>query len=402
MIILAVISIVGIIVVQVYWVSRAVLEEEESFDHNVRMSLRAVADNMCQIDGNELISNKPIDRVSSNYFIARLQYNIDIGVLEQLINQQFKERGIELDYEYGVYNCENDRMVFGNQVSFASQRSVSTVSVPKLAEDEYYFGVYFPSKTKGLLSKMSLWKFMTAGTLVMIVFFGYGLVVVLKQKRLSEIQKEFIDNVTHELKTPLATLKLSAEALQQQPTAEKSDRYARIILEETERLEQHVEKVLTTSILDKGGRLEKQLIDLDELISDLTEKFKVEYEGIHWELICNPVGTILTNRGAFETIIRNLVDNAAKYGNGHVGLVTRRKKQFIEVIVYDNGPGIPANYEKKIFKKFFRVPQDDVHAVKGHGLGMYLVEQNVKLIGGKIRLDQHAEHTSFIVQIPMK
>ncbi len=401
MIILAVISLVGIILVQVYWVSKAVSEEEEAFDHNVRMSLRSVADNMCQIDGNELIANKPIDRVASNYFIARLQYNIDVGVLEQLINKQFKERNIELDYEYGVYNCENDQMVFGNQVSFASQNDFSSVSIPKLAEDEYYFGVYFPGKTAGLLGQMSLWKFMTAGTLVMIVFFGYGLVVVLKQRRLSEIQKEFIDNVTHELKTPLATLKLSAEALQNGGSVDKTERYAQIILEETERLEHHVNKVLTTSILDVRSKVDFQKVELNEMLEELVSKFKNEYEQVDWEIKLETVSPISSNHESLETIIRNLVDNAVKYGRSQVGISLTKMKNTAEIRVSDDGPGIPQEYEKKIFTKFFRVPTDDVHDVKGYGLGMYLVQQNAKLIGGKISLDQR-QKTMFILQIPIK
>ena len=153
MILLAVISFIGIIAVQVYWVSRAVEEQEQAFDHNVRMSLRSVADAMCQIDGNDLIGNKPIDRVASNYFVARLQYNIDISNLERLISDQFETRGVNIDYEYGVYNCESDQMVFGEFVSQSggTPKKEPRLDFPILKEDEYYFGVYFPSKTTGLL-----------------------------------------------------------------------------------------------------------------------------------------------------------------------------------------------------------------------------------------------------------
>ena len=399
---LAVISLIGIIVVQVYWVSQAVSEKEETFDHNVRMSLRAVADHMCQIDGNELIVSKPIDRVDRNYFIARLRYNIDVSVLEKLINKQFQDRDINQDYEYGVYNCENDQMVFGNQVSLASTDEQSKVSIPLLQEDAYYFGVYFPNMTGGLLSQMNIWKFMTAGTMLMIIFFGYGLIVVLKQRRLSEIQKDFIDNMTHELKTPLATLKLTSEALQAQENPEKAKKYANIIEQETSRLDRHVEQVLSSSLLDEEAILIRNRLHVEAFLAGLFEAFKHANEGVKWESSFSNLGEVETNQAALETVVRNLLDNALKYGNGEVGLSAKCSSGQLNIEVSDNGEGIEDKYSKKIFDKFFRIPSDDVHNVKGYGLGMYLVKQNLKRIQGKIQMKRVEEKTIFIVQIPSK
>ncbi len=399
MIIMAIISLVGIIVIQIYWVSQAVSEQEEEFDHNVRMSLRAVADNMCQIDGNELIPNKPIDRVSRNYFVARLRYNIEIGALERLISEQFATRGIEVDYEYGVYNCENDQMVFGNQVAYG--KAASEISIPELRDDEYYFGVYFPNKTGGLLSELNLWKFMSLATILMLVFFGYGLVVVLKQRRLSEVQKDFIDNVTHELKTPLATLRLAADALNSTNDATRQIQFAKIIDDETQRLEQQVDKILSSSVLENRGVVTKDDVYLEEVFDELILEWKQEYPGILWRLDLQYLPVIQSNKDCLRTILRNLVDNAAKYGNGQVGIASRSVGRFIEITISDNGPGIPDEFRSKIFDKFFRVPSANVHDVKGYGLGMYLVKESLKLIGGRCTVKSE-EGARITIKLPAK
>lgn len=401
MIMLGVISIIGIIAVQVYWVSLSITAEEETFDHNVRMSMRAVADNMCQIDGNELISNKPIDRISRNYFVARLRYNIDISVLDSLIKYQFDSRDINQDYEYGVYNCESNQMVFGNQVLYNNDARASRISLPKLAADEYYFGVFFPNKTGGLLANMSLWKYMTGAMILMLGFFGYGLVVVLKQRRLSEIQKDFIDNVTHELKTPLATLRLSADAIQKSTDLMKVQKYAEIIYQETYRLEQHVNQILTSSGIEQGTIDTKQNIDIDQYLKGLSDQLQLEYPTVKWEWKVEPIGHLMLSMKCLETIIRNLVDNAAKYGNGEVRISATRKSKTLEIMVEDNGPGIPIAYQKKIYDKFFRVPTENVHDVKGYGLGMYLVKENCKHMRAQIVMNSGSNGTSFIVQIPI-
>ncbi len=398
---MGVLALIGLIAVQVYWVSISVTAEEEIFDHNVRMSMRAVADNMCQIDGNELIADKPIDRISRNYFVARLQYNIDVSVLDSLIKYQFERRGIHQDFEYGVYNCESDRMVFGSQVSQSSDNKANRISLPKLAADEYYFGVYFPNKTGGLLTNLMLWKYMTAATLLILVFFTYGLVVVLKQRRLSEIQRDFIDNVTHELKTPLATLKLSAEAIMANGDPAKVEKYASIIRQETSRLEQQIEQILASSLMDSPENKPLEIIDLSEFFARIQAQLSDVHTRVNWDFQLEVLPKIKTNQQSLETIVLNVVDNAVKYGNGKISMKSQVIGRHVQLTIKDNGRGIPKMYHKKIFKKFFRVPTSNVHDVKGYGLGMYLVQEHLRRINGTISLTSDSSGTEFIISLPI-
>lgn len=396
MIAFAVISVISLIAVQVYWVSRAVDEQEETFDHNVRMSLRSVADGMCQIDGNELIASKPIDRVANNYFIARLRYNIDVKSLQRLISNEFEKRNILQDYEYGVYNCENDRMVFGSQVSLAGGRTTD-IKIPRLDEDEYYFGVYFPNKRGALLMELSVWKYMTAGSAMMLLFFSYGLVVVLKQRRLTEVQHEFIDNVTHELKTPIATLRLASDALKDQ----YSEAYVRIISEETERLQSQVEQIVQASMVEKI-KASEELVDVSNLVEMAVERWQNENSMINWQTNIEADCKLVTNRTSLEISLNNLLDNAIKYGKGEVAVQLNRTIDNVVISVIDNGPGVPEKYRKKIFNKFFRVPTQDVHDVKGYGLGMFLVKEHLKKLKGRIDYRRVNQKTLFTINLPIK
>ena len=135
--------------------------------------------------------------------------------------------------------------------------------------------------------------------------------------------------------------------------------------------------------------------------SELMKKFKLEYEGIMWEINLEESDSIIkTHNQKLETILRNLVDNAVKYGNGEVGIFSQSTKRNFEITISDNGSGIPEKYREKIFDKFFRIPTDNRHDVKGYGLGMYLVKQYLKGIRGSIHFESGPNGSSFIIRLP--
>ena len=198
LILLGVVAIAGIMFTQIYWVSRAMDSHEEQFNRSVQMALKSVVESLCVINGNDMPSNDPIDQVSSNYFIARTNYKIDLKSLDYLITGEFQKRNIELDFEYGVYDCQTDQMVYGQFVTMSGEvEQAPTGKLPDLIKDEYYFGVYFPSKKAGLVSEMGFWQFTTVLTLLIVAFFGYAMFIILRQKRMSEIQKDFFNNIAN-------------------------------------------------------------------------------------------------------------------------------------------------------------------------------------------------------------
>lgn len=403
MVILGTLSMVAILIVQVFWVTQAINKQEELFNRSVQMAMRNVVEALCEVNGNDIPSNDPIDQLSSNYFIARTNYRIDLKSLDYLLKAELQKRNIDQDYEYGVYDCQTNRMVYGDFVSVHDKagKTKPTGQLPTLVNDEYYFGIYFPGKKAGLVSNLGIWQVTSALTLLILVFFSYALFVILKQKRLSEIQRDFINNMTHEFKTPLATLQVSAEVLQKEASGERQKKYASIMKSELSRLEQHVHQLLETSLLDYSANKKESHFQPKAILDRLPEKFGNQ-AGKSLEAT-NELAVDTLIKGdvvIFETIIFNLLDNAFKYGGTKVIFEAREKDRKIEIGVTNDGPSIPRKEQSKIFQKFYRIHQGDLHDVKGFGLGLYFVKQGAKSMHGKVTLRSKEHTTTFTLTIP--
>ena len=386
-VILAILSLVGIIGTQVFWLSRAIDQQDQVFNHNVQVALRNVVESLCEANGKDFPSINPIEQVSGNYFIVRTNDKIDLTNLEYLISAEIKKRAISQDFEYGVYDCANDQMVYAENVNleYAGDRD----PIPQLKNDEYYFGVYFPEKSKNLFAGFDLWKFTSAISLVVIIFFGYALFVILRQKRLSEVQKDFINNVSHELKTPLATLSLASATLGERST-EKDQKYVGIIQKEVGRLQKNVEDILHSALLESDLKVKTEPLDVRTFLERLMKEIKEEYASkmIGWDLKIEGVSAIKSNQKLLENVLRNLIDNAVKYGAKNIKLRASQDSKKTMISVIDDGVGIAPRHHKRIFRKFYRIPEpNNQHNQKGFGLGLHIVSSLIRKLGGKIRLE---------------
>jgi two-component system phosphate regulon sensor histidine kinase PhoR len=400
LIILAVLTLLGIVGTQVFWLNRAIEQQDQVFNYNVQVALRNVVESLCEANGKDFPTVNPVEQVSGNYFIVRTNDRIDLANLEYLISAEIKKRSISQDFEYGVYDCANDRMVYAENVNLKAESNQNIM--PVLKNDEYYFGVYFPEKSRNLFAGFDLWKFTTVITLVVIIFFGFALFVILRQKRLSEVQKDFINNVSHELKTPLATLSLASHSLAEK--SKEENRYLNIIQSEVGRLQKNVEDILHASLVETKTDFEKERIILSSFLEKLIQELKGQYTSqmVSWKLEIDADQAIQSNKVLLENIIRNLVDNAVKYGGKEIKIHVHQSLKKTQVSISDNGKGIPEPYQKKIFTKFFRVPdQQHQHNEKGFGLGLHIVKSAVSKLGGKIDLNSKVgAGSTFIITIP--
>ena len=213
-IILGIISITGIIVIQVYLLQKNFSIKERQLNQSIQIALRNVAVMLSEYNNATLPYDNVVYQYSSNYYLVNVNDIIDAELLEHYLKKELKKINLNLDFEYGIYDCHTDRMVYGNYVQMTDKPSrKSKKPLPKYDEYVYYFGVFFPGRQKYILSDFIAWYILTAILLIVILFFGYTQFVIMRQKQLSEIQKDFIDNLTHEFKTPITSLKLSAEAL---------------------------------------------------------------------------------------------------------------------------------------------------------------------------------------------
>ncbi len=386
LIILAVMSLLGIVGTQVFWLNRAIEQQDQVFSYNVQVALRNVVESLCEANGKDFPTVNPVEQISGNYFIVRTNDRIDLVNLEYLISAEIKKRSISQDFEYGVYDCANDKMVYAENVNL--ERSEEKVPIPVLKNDEYYFGVYFPEKSRNLIAGFDLWKFTTAIAMVVIIFFGYALFVILRQKRLSEIQKDFINNVSHELKTPLATLSLASNSLTGHVN-DKGNKYMDIIKGEVSRLKNNVDTILHASFSENRNTIQKENIQLTSFFNGLLQEFQSQYAPnmISWSLNLVAERSLRTDSSILEKILRNLVENAVKYGGENIQLDVFQDQKQTTISVIDDGQGIPKAHQNKIFKKFYRIPDTQhQHNQKGFGLGLQIVKISVRQLGGRIKL----------------
>ena len=410
---MAAISIIGIAVTQIYWVGRALDIRENQFNRDVNTALSNVAARVSEINKAPAPATNPVNQLSTNYFVVAVNDVVDAGLLEFLLVSEFEKKNIRADFEYGVYDCSDKCMVYGKFVSSKPDRKLANMTdLPTWNEEGYYFGVQFPFLQANLLSQMGIWGFSSAVLLVVVLFFIYTLLAILKQKRLSEVQKDFINNMTHEFKTPIATIAISSEVLKSPGISNEPDRllkYATVIENESHRLKQQVDRVLQMAQLDeKKIDLSLGPIDGHEWLTGIAQNcslaMKVREGGIGLQL--NAVQCrIKGDKLHLTNVVNNLIDNAVKYNNDPVPRIhirTYNKKGRFCLEVEDNGIGIAPENHDRVFERFYRVPTGNVHNVKGFGLGLNYVKLIVEAHKGSISLDSTpGKGTTFKISLPL-
>jgi two-component system phosphate regulon sensor histidine kinase PhoR len=412
-VLLAALSIVGITITQIYWVRRAFDLKEAEFERTVNTALYNVAHQIFDINNTPSPANNPVKQLSTNYFVVMVNSEIDTNLLEFLLRNEFEKRGIIADFEYGVYDCSSERMVYGDYVPLkTAKENITTKNLPKWSNQGYYFGVQFPNRAAHIINQMGIWSFSSVVLLLVITFFAYTLFVILKQKRLSEIQKDFINNMTHEFKTPIATIAVSTEVLKDPAIIRQPERllnYAGIIERENIRLKQQVERVLQMARLDKEDiGLKKERVDIHQLIQDAIRTHTMALQertgSLHCEL--NATETELSvDKLHLTNVFNNLLDNAIKYCKTipEITIKSFNHSKGFTVEVGDNGIGISPENQKRVFQKFYRVPTGNVHDVKGFGLGLSYAKTIVRAHGGEITLQSElGRGCSFKIYFPFQ
>lgn len=409
---LATVSIAGLFATQLYWMDKAFDLREREFNDRVNIALRSVAQEI-------LILNKdssdvpPVKQVSSNYFIVSTNDTLHPYLLESLLENEFRSRNLSINFEYSIYDCFNDSLVFGGAVSLTDRPVANTERpvIPKWDRDSHYFGVYFPKKDSYLLNQMGIWLFSSTILLVVIIFFAYTIWVILKQKRLSEIKNDFINNMTHELKTPISTISASAELLKVgnlDDHPEKRNRYYQIIGDESNRLKLQVEKVLQMAQFDRSDiDLNLAPHDAHELIRKAAASVRILLDERKGDIAFHFHATdpfIEVDELHFTNIIRNLLDNAIKYCTDapQIEVSTEDGSKELIIQIRDNGIGIRPSHRKQVFEKFYRVPTGNVHDVKGFGLGLYYVQSLITAHNGNVDVTSNGDGSTFTLRFPRK
>ncbi len=398
-ILLAIVSIAGVLFIQFVLLRNSYKYSEKQFAESTTVALKEVAWQLLQETGEiaNFDSIAPVEIVTGNLYRVYVHV-FDREQLKQHLIEELKKHDIYSNFEFAVFNPETEQMGEGTLISHGKEDEQTFFTFPLSERCTYYFSVHFPNRTSYFNSQLSIWYFFTCLLLMVVAFFGYALWVIIKQRRLSEIQKNFINNLAHELKTPISSIGLSAKVINDKKILETPLRlfeYARIIQEQNSRLSKNVENVLNLASIEKNRiYLDKEKINVAVFLRETVGHFKQSDFGRKATISICTNGfspTVLADKFHFSNLIVNILENAVKYceKGAVIGIGLKKKKNKYELEIADNGIGISQEHRKKIFKKFYRVPTGNVHNVKGFGLGLDYVRKIAKAQGWKIRVDEN-------------
>lgn len=412
-VLLGAIAIIGIIVIQLYFMKREWSNKEKQFAQTVTICLRNVATKIYKINQTTPTTPNPVRQLSSNYFVVDLNSELDANILEHYLRTEFEKYNIQTDYEYGIYNCESDVMEYGNYLfnNGTVKQDAESVDLPKYSGYNYYFGVNFPLLTNTIAGEMTIWFFLVGILAISVIFFAYSIFVILNQKKLSELQRDFINNMTHEFKTPIASINIAADVISNPDSIREPSRiltYGSVIKQEVSRLNDQVDKVLQIARIEKSGiHLRMEILDLYEILSKVVENCKANH-GEDVKILTELSGEIVyveADRNHLLNIFYNLLDNAVKYSGDspEIQIKAHIEGSKVFISISDNGPGISKFHQKRIFQKFYRIPTANIHDVKGFGLGLFYVKSICDAHRWKISIDpSRAGGSAFILELPIK
>jgi len=459
------VTLITLMVIQVYWIKNAVMVKHAIFSRNVSDAVTKAVYNIERIDRANMIRIKKNSLRSSHinflnrkdslnlyllnnfssfghsavkepfltagirtsHLVERMfnipsrdmqlvENRVSKKLIDSLLKIEFRAAGLNTKYEFGVYSPTRNKLVLqktGKYPKELLESSFRYLLFPgEIFSPQNLLMIYFPNERQYVITR--IW-FLLASSVVLILAiifsFTYVVTTVFRQKKLSEIKNDFINNMTHEFKTPISTISLACQALSDKDIVKNSavyDSYISIIDEENSRLQGMAERILQSARLQKGEivlKLEK--INLHDVLRDAIQKVSMQIEKkggkITMELNAeNP--DIVADRVHITNIIFNLLDNANKYTPWApiIFIRTQNINKGILFSIKDNGIGISGSNQKKVFDKLFRVPTGNVHDVKGFGLGLSYVKTIVEKHNGKITLDSELNKGStFSVYLPL-
>lgn len=335
---------------------------------------------------------------------------LDPAMLDSLISEQLSNKGIETPYVFGVLDPFENALYYEGEAEgmidlIDSEHKVNLFPGNVFA-DPNYLTVFFPDSQKYLLRTM--WgMLLTSAIFILVIIFSFSYTVntIFRQKKLSEIKNDFINNMTHELKTPISTISLACQALVD-PDFKKDENtvmnYVGVIDDENKRLGRVVESVLQTAIIDKGEmKLKTEKIDVHDIIDHVVNNMKIRVERLNGRILKDLDAArfiINADRTHITNVISNLLDNAIKYMDPErepqIVIETHSYEDGITITVQDNGMGISKENQRKIFDKLFRVPTGNVHNVKGFGLGLSYVKSIMEAHNGTVSVESELKKGS--------
>ncbi len=408
-----------------HWFTTQTIMDRDTIFHEI--NLNRLRDKMISKDGDKLKDLKLlnndlvyVDVLTQN--LKRKEINLKERINQSKLETELKSildnNNITRKFEYAVVAGKKRPYFQSNQFNYLNKNKIfqkklfpNDTETESIVGTDYTLYIYFPSRYIELDTIPSIIITSILLVLVILIIFVVTIYVILRQKKLSEMKNDFINNMTHELKTPISTISLASQMLKDTSVAKKESDYSQIssiIDAESRRLGMHVEKVLQMAIIDRdGAKLKCKRMDIhkiiDQIITNISIKVKEKNGSINANL--NATDTMVYGDELhLSNVFINLIDNAIKYSddNLQIDISTQNNKNYIIIKIKDNGIGITKENQKRIFEKFYRVHTGNVHNVKGFGLGLSYVKKIVEQHKGQIALkSESGKGSEFTVSMPL-
>jgi two-component system phosphate regulon sensor histidine kinase PhoR len=390
---------------------------------NITVSSKSRNNNTDNPTNDTASQNKDTDRKNLVDQVVNQMFSMSPGahgyikpeLIKKFVEKALIRQGIKTGFEFAV-NKWGDHVAFCSK-GFKPDKRTELYHVQLTPDDIFdntnILSIYFPNRRNFIISSLGFMSVSSSFlTLFLLVTYAFTLYVILRQKRLSEMKSDFVNNMTHELKTPISTISLASQMLSDKsitPADKNYDRISTIITEESRRLGYQVERVLQMAKFDQGDlKLHFKNVSVHEIIESVISNFILQVESKEGVLIPSlhaENDQIKADPIHLSNVISNLLDNAVKYTPEHpeIYIETRNIEQFLQITVRDNGIGISKSHQRRIFDKFYRVSTGNIHNVKGFGLGLSYVKKIMQEHQGVINVESEPGTGSiFIVKLPLK
>jgi two-component system phosphate regulon sensor histidine kinase PhoR len=413
-IILAAFSLAGIIATQAFWIKKAWKISQKQYDHRADEALNDVIDELKDYSDSTYRVLHRLPGLKTKEKPGAILDVIDTVILDSLMHKYIDYHRLSDNFEYAVVKTKDNSVLYASP----GYHKIRPKCKPYKAclsciwkEEYYHLSLCFPNQNKAVLVELSMWLFWSS-LFILIIIFSFSCVIytILRQKKLSEMKNDFINNMTHEFKTPISTISLASEVLLNSETdtsVERVKKYSKIIFDENQRMRYQVERVLSMAQHEKGElKLNKTKVDIHELITYTTENlfYGDQEKRMELKFRFGATRTLLNlDELHITNVIKNIVENAYKYSREDpvLEIITADFQNGVLISFKDNGTGISYENQKHIFEKFYRVPTGNVHNVKGFGLGLYYVRTMVEAHKGFINVHSELNKGSrFDVYLP--
>lgn len=404
----------GIVLTQVYWVRNAMKLREEQYHQTIDLHLKTVVNRLLLSTSTELAGQSPICGSARPDDSSRLARILSPGMLDSILYEEFDPLLSRNDYLFGIVRPLTGEVLLASREADTNRllNANHQVSLSCLFNNDPLYLNFLLCNEKELAYKnVGLWLFLSLLFLLTIS----GVIIHImhrwkRQKQLSEIKTDFVNNMTHEFRTPISTISLASEMLLKKDVQENGERvskYAHIIFNENARLQGQVERILQIAVIDKDDfKIRRKFFDANDVLRGLVRSFAmgIEKRGGVLRTCLGAEETILfADRVHFTNIIANLIDNASKYSpeKPDITLHTSNTDNGLLIMVKDQGIGIARENQEHVFRNLYRVPTGDLHDVKGFGLGLYYVKRMTELHGGYVKVEsEFGKGSKFYVFFP--